>query len=267
MTYTIKKDGTSIDCVSFGSGPRPLVLLPGLSFQRVKGAALGLAYMYRAFAKTHTVYVIDKKDTVPDGYTIGDIAGDTAYVMEQLGISNADVFGVSQGGMAAQYLAIYYPALVHRLALGVTASRPNGIMKETVGGWIRMAGAGDYAALVRDMLPRMYSAAYVKRYGWLFPIISRIGRPKPECFSRFINLARACMTCNAYPELHRIKCPTLVLGGMKDKVLTGEASIEIARTLNCELYMYEDLGHAAYEEARDFNKRISLFLGDDTEGG
>lgn len=105
-TLSFPKDGTSIDCVSFGS---PLALLPGLSFQRVKGAAPGLAYMYRAFAKTHTVYVIDKKDFVPDGYTIGDIADDTAYVMERLGLSNADVFG---GGMVAQYLAIYYPALV-----------------------------------------------------------------------------------------------------------------------------------------------------------
>ena len=117
-SLSVQKDGASIDCVSFGSGKRPLVMLPGLSLQRVKDAAPGLAYMYRAFAKTHTVYVIDKKDTVPDGCTIRDIAGDTACVMERLEIKGADVFGVSQGGMAAQYLAIYYPELVRRLALG-----------------------------------------------------------------------------------------------------------------------------------------------------
>lgn len=257
---SVPKDGASIDCVSFGSGERPLVMLPGLSFQRVKSAALGLAYMYRAFAKTHTVYVIDKKDTVPDGYTIRDIAGDTARVMEQLGIGDADVFGVSQGGMAAQYLAIYYPELVRRLALGVTASRVNPVMEETVKGWIRMARAGDYAAIVRDMLPKMYSEAYVKRYGWLLPLISRIGRPKPDGLTRFINLAKACLTCNSYPELHKIKCPALVLGGREDKVLTGEASREIAQALNCELYMYDGLGHAAYEEAKDFNQRIIRFF-------
>ena len=118
MVHTIQKDGTSIDCISFGRGSRPLVMLPGLSFQRVKGAAPALRYMYREFGKSHRVYVIDKKNEVPEGYTVRDMADDTAYAMERLGLSDADVLGVSQGGIIAQYLAIYYPKLVRRLALG-----------------------------------------------------------------------------------------------------------------------------------------------------
>ncbi len=51
-----------------------------------------------------------------------------------------------------------------------------------------------------------------------------------------------------------------MLGGREDRVLTGEASEEITEALCCELHMYEGLGHAAYEEARDFNRRIRLFL-------
>ena len=260
MTHTIPKDGTSIDCVSFGSGSRPLVMLPGLSLQRVKGAALGLRLMYREFGRSHRVYVIDKKEDIPERYTLRDMAEDTAYVMERLGLTGADVFGVSQGGMIAQYLAIYYPELVRRLALGVTASRVNPVMEESINAWIKMAGAGDYGALVGDMLKRMYSPAYIKRYGWLFPAASRLGRPGQQDIRRFINLAKACLECNSYPELHRIKCPALVLGGSEDRVLTGEASEEIAEALCCELHMYEGLGHAAYEEARDFNRRIRLFL-------
>ena len=53
----------------------------------------------------------------------------------------------------------------------------------------------------------------------------------------------------------------LVLGGKKDKIVTGQASEEIVEKLQCECYMYEDLGHAAYEEAKDFNRRIYEFLG------
>lgn len=260
MVHTIQKDGTSIDCVSFGRGSRPLVMLPGLSFQRVKGAAPALRYMYREFGKSHRVYVIDKKNEVPEGYTVRDMADDTAYAMERLGLSDADVLGVSQGGMIAQYLAIYYPKLARRLALGVTAARVNPVMEGAVNGWIRMAGAGDYGAIVRDMLLRMYSAEYIKRYGWLFPAVSRLTRPRERDVLRFINLARACLTCSSYPELDRIKCLALVLGGKDDKVLTCEASREIAGALGCELYMYEGLGHAAYEEAKDFNSRISRFF-------
>ena len=43
-------------------------------------------------------------------------------------------------------------------------------------------------------------------------------------------------------------------------MLTGEASEEIAKKLNCDIYMYEGLGHAAYEEASDFNQRVFDFM-------
>ena len=50
------------------------------------------------------------------------------------------------------------------------------------------------------------------------------------------------------------------MGGAEDKIVTGIASEEIAERLGCELHMYEDLGHAAYEEAEDFNQRIYDFF-------
>lgn len=69
-----------------------------------------------------------------------------------------------------------------------------------------------------------------------------------------------CLTCNTYERLTELKCPVLVLGGREDKIVTGEASEEMAEKLGCEIHMYEALGHAAYEEAADFNTRIMEFL-------
>ena len=77
---------------------------------------------------------------------------------------------------------------------------------------------------------------------------------------RFISLAEACLTCVSYDSLDRIQCPVLVLGGGKDKIATPEASLETARKLGCEYYIYEDLGHEAYNEAKDFNRRIYDFF-------
>ena len=73
-------------------------------------------------------------------------------------------------------------------------------------------------------------------------------------------MAKACLTCDAYESLEKILCPVFVIGGKQDKVVTGAASEEIAEKLGCEIYMYEKLGHAAYEEASDFNKRVLDFL-------
>ena len=67
---TIKKGNEVLDFVRFGDGEKPLVLIPGLSFQRVRPAAFLLAYQYRMFAKGYTVYVFDKKEVIPEGYTI-----------------------------------------------------------------------------------------------------------------------------------------------------------------------------------------------------
>lgn len=112
---SVKVNHTHMDYVSFGKGSKVLVLIPGLNVKGVKGTAIVLAYMYRIFAKAYKIYVFDKKNDLPEDYTIRDIADDTAFVMMQLGIEKADIFGVSQGGMVAQMLAIYYPQMVNKL--------------------------------------------------------------------------------------------------------------------------------------------------------
>ena len=69
------------------------------------------------------------------------------------------------------------------------------------------------------------------------------------------------MQNNLYEKLDKIQCPVLVVGAREDKVVTGEASEEIARKLGCELYMYDDMGHGVYQEMeKDFNQRIYNFL-------
>lgn len=160
--------------------------------------------------------------------------------------------------MISQYLAIDRPDLVNKLVLCVTLSRNNETVETVVNNWIEMAEKGDMKAFVKDMAEKMYSDEYVRRYKLFMPILTIMQKPKDV--KRFITLAKACLTCEAYDELDKINCPVFVLGGKKDKVVTGEASEEIADKLNCGIYMYENLGHSAYEEAKDFNSRIYEFL-------
>ena len=51
-----------------------------------------------------------------------------------------------------------------------------------------------------------------------------------------------------------------MIGAMRDQVVSPGASFELAERLACPLYMYEEYGHAAYEEAPDFNKRVLGFF-------
>lgn len=263
MIYNAKESklelgDVQLDYITFGRGAKTLVMIQGLNTRGIKGAALSLAYMYRMFAKEYKVYLFDRREDIKEGVTVRELAADVAMAMDALGLAGADIFGVSQGGMIAQYLAIDRPDLVHKLVLAVTLSRSNETVKTVVEQWIARTEQGDMKSLVYDMAEKMYSESYVKRYKPFMPLLTILQTPKDV--PRFIALAKACLTCDAYEELDRITCPVLVLGGAQDKVVTGNASEEMAEKLGCELYMYPELGHAAYEEARDFNKRVYEFL-------
>lgn len=54
--------------------------------------------MYRTYAKYFKVYLFSRKNMIPKDYTIADMADDQAKVLKTLGISDACVMGVSQGG-------------------------------------------------------------------------------------------------------------------------------------------------------------------------
>ena len=251
-------NGMQFDYIRFGSGKKPLIMIQGLNTRGIKGAALSLAYMYRIFAKEYTVYLFDRRPVVYDGITVRDMAADIASAMDALGLKSADVFGTSQGGMIAQYLAIDRPDLVRKLVIAVTLSRNNDTVKQVVGDWIEMAERGDMKRFVLDMAEKMYSETYVKKYRPLMPLLTILQKPKDV--QRFVILAKSCLTCDTYDILDKIKCPTLVIGGKQDKVVSGVASEEIAEKLGCRLHMYENLGHAAYEEAQDFNQMVYDFL-------
>ena len=91
-----------------------------------------------------------------------------------------------------------------------------------------------------------------------YGLLGSIGKPKS--FDRFRIQAASCLTHDTYDLLDQISCQTLVIGGKEDQIVTGQASVEIAGKIpNCQLFLYEGLGHGLYEEAPDFLKRVSEF--------
>ena len=131
---SIPMDGTRMSYVSFGSGERALVLLPGLSdgLATVKGKGLLLAPPYRLFFDKFTVYMFSRKDALERGATIRDMAGDQAAALKRLGLKKVFLVGVSQGGMIAQCLAEDYPDLVERLVIAVSSPGADEMIRENV---------------------------------------------------------------------------------------------------------------------------------------
>ena len=84
---------------------------------------------------------------------------------------------------------------------------------------------------------------------------------KPKDFNRFIIEAEACINHNSQDNLIDITCPTLIIAGGQDKILGLNGSLKINELIKgSEIYIYKEYSHGAYDEARDFKKRVYEFL-------
>ena len=84
---------------------------------------------------------------------------------------------------------------------------------------------------------------------------------KPKDKQRFLIQARSCLSHDAWEYIDKITVPTLIVAGGQDKIVTCQASLEMADKLKgSELIVYENFGHSLYEEAKDFNSKIIKFI-------
>ncbi|MCR5254471.1 MAG: alpha/beta hydrolase [Acetatifactor sp.] len=251
---------TDMYYVSFGRGEKTLVVLPGLSdgLATVKGKAFILSLPYIKNLRDFTVYMFSRKNSMPEGYSIEDMADDQVMVMKSLGIKKACVLGVSQGGMIAQCIAIRHPEVVERLILAVTTPYANSVVTEGVSTWIDMANKDDYKTLMTDTAERMYSDRFLKKNKKVIPLLAILS--KPASFSRFLINANAILKFDVRDELSTITCPTLIIAGSDDKTVGNDAPEELKNGIaGSKLFIYEGLGHGAFEEAKDFYDRVFKF--------
>lgn len=251
---------TEMYYAAFGSGSRKMVVLPGLSdgLATVKGKAAVLALPYKKHLGEYTVYMFSRKNDMPEGYTVRDMAEDQVSAMHALGIEKACILGVSQGGMIAQSIAVSHPETVEKLVLAVTAPNANDVVTEAVTGWIGMAERGDHKALMVDTAEKMYSEKYLNKNRKYFPLLALY--TKPASYDRFFKNARAILGFDARGELSEISCPTLIIAGSDDRTVGNDAAGELNRGIaGSRLFVYDGLGHGAFEEAKDFYDRVFEF--------
>ena len=252
--------GFKMKYCSFGTGKRVFAILPGLSVRNVTDSAEAVAKAYGAFTDTFTVYLFDRREDVPEGYSIRDMADDTAAVIRSLGIGSAALFGASQGGMIAQMLAIAYPELVERLILGSTACEISPFFAERCESWKRLASEHDHRGLTETFVDWMYGEDTLRLRRET--LLASTPTYTDAELSRFLRLVDAFHGFTTRETLSGIACPTLVLAAKGDQVFGYKASLEIADILGCEIHLYgSGYGHAVYDEAPDYIPRMGSFCG------
>ena len=250
-----------MDYVTFGKGKKPLVIVPGLGdgLQTVKGMAQMLALTYREFAKVYKVYVFSRINELPENYTTRNMAVDVAEAMEILNITGAYVMGISQGGMIAQWLAVDFPERVQRLILTVTTAKPSQLARERIERWQKLSQSGNFKHLMLDIAKHSYTQKSYQTWRLLYNVMGIFGRIKDK--QRISIQAVSCLKHDSLVVLERISCPTLIIGAEKDNVLGVEDSLELHQHIkDSQLTLLPECGHALYEQNKNFQNRVLVFL-------
>jgi len=188
-------------------------------------------------------------------YDLGDMADDAAGLLSKLDLAPAHVVGASMGGMIAQTLAARHPGLVRSLVsiMSNTGSRWNGQPAFRIFPYLLRRAPADrdgyieqvtrtYAAIgstglpydterVRDMVARSYDRGH-----------------DPEGPGR--QLAAIIASGNRTAEVRRIKAPTLVIHGSKDRMVALSGGKATARAISgARMMVVDGMGHDLPEAA------------------
>ena len=258
---TLYFNDKSMDYVTFGKGKQPLVIIPGLGdgLQTVKGKAQLFSLSYRLLAKRYKIYVFSRINELRQGYTTRDMAADVAEAMETLNLDAAYVMGISQGGMIAQWLAVDFPEKVQKLILAVTTAKPNQLARERIERWQKLSQSGNFKHLMQDIAQHSYTQKSYQKWRLLYNVMGIFGRIKDK--QRIDIQSVSCLKHDSLDFLEKINCPTLIIRAEKDDVLGVDGSLGLHQHIkDSQLTILPECGHALYEQNKDFQKRVLVFL-------
>ena len=262
ITENVSLNGMCMSYARFGEGEKVFVILPGLSTVKITPNARAVERQYSAIAKTHTVYLFDRRDDMPTGYTNHAMAEDTAAVMKHLGIEKVCLYGVSQGGMIALDMAINHPELVSELIMCVSCAYINESLGRCLRIWRSAAEAGDSLALNTVFAESLFTKRMLDKVGKA--LISAMPKYSDETLRQFLIAIDSMNGYDLRSELKRLSCPVYVIGAENDTVMGPASAAELAGALNCEYFVYPEYGHGVYDEAPDFAKNLADFMAEKT---
>lgn len=183
-----------------------------------------------------------------------------AELIGRLGCSEADVLGVSWGGVTATRLAIRRPDLVRSLILAdssvgagtnpeqATAMRARGADMATMG----------IEAFSIDRAPKLVNAAASEE------LVAEVAKMMSDSvrMPSYQWAANSMAEADHRPDLASITCPTLVIVGDEDAVTGPAAAARLAAGIpGAELVTIPAAGHLANQERPSaFNDAVARFL-------
>jgi pimeloyl-ACP methyl ester carboxylesterase len=247
---------------STGTGP-PVLLVMGLG---LSGGAWWrtvdtLSHRYRVI--TFDNRGVGRSRGLTPAYTTEALADDAVAVLDALEIADANVYGLSLGGMVAQQIALRHPRRVHSLVLGATTpgGRTARIADNDVLEFFHGRGNLPREEAAWASVPYNYGRACRDRHA--DRIAEDIRRRLAYNFDEAAYQAQlmAAALHNTASRLRRVTVPALVVHGEDDRVVpVDNAHLMASRLPSGELHLLPDVGHLYTTEAPEADGVVARFL-------
>ena len=201
-----------------------------------------------------------------ENWNLAQWGDDVRAFCDALGIVDPIVLGASFGGMVALAYATRHPDHPSKLILISTEARGGSYPDRRVELFERFGGP-EVGALARRRFLELRGhpdQAGTRRLAAAGDAASTTRTPRdPDMARRAVNRPEVALqwfarpggesdTFNMFPDLHRIQCPTLVIGGEDDPMHPIESQADIAAALPPHLVQFErfaNCGHAVVPDA------------------
>jgi 3-oxoadipate enol-lactonase len=259
---TVRSHGLDIVYWRDGAGP-PVVWIQGLNADHTPWLSQVLA-----FRDEYDCIALDNRDVGRSGranapYTIAEMADDVRAVLDDAGVLDAHVVGLSMGGTIAQELALRYPEWVRSLVLVSTFARPDARLTAVMEAWRAIyprLGPSDFA---RQSWPWLFSWRYFERSHALRNLQRYADQsPHPQEPEAFVRQIDAGLGQDRRERLGALHVPTLVISGAEDALVPAYLGRELADHIPGARYaLIHGVGHSLNLEGRsEFNRLVRDFL-------
>ena len=242
----IESNGVKLYYEEQGQG-EPLLLIMGFTISSV-----GWHWNVDGFAKAFRTITFDNRGVgqsdKPDApYSMPLFADDTAGVLDHLGIDQANVFGISMGGMIAQELALRHPGRVKNLILGCTnCGGEKTLLSQDPEVLNMLNNIADFdveqaaLAMTKVAVTPWFIQKHMNTLLELNQLSSRHPTPKHGMISQMA----AIQGHDTYARLPNIAAPTLVVTGKEDGLVPPENSVTLAQRIpNADLTILSNASH------------------------
>jgi proline iminopeptidase len=198
----------------------------------------------------------------PATWNLAQWGDDVNTFCDVLGLVKPIVYGASFGGMVALSYATRHPEHPGKLILVSTEAKGHSHLERRVELFERLGGPEVGALARRRFLEGRLDAETLEAWVRLaFPVYTRTrkdplaaqrGIRRPDVNHWFARPGGEGRTFNFFPDLPKIQCPTLVLGGEEDPMIPIEAQEDIVAALPAHLVRFErfpNCGHSVITDA------------------